>query len=78
MKVSAKCRINFNGTWHKAGDEFEVSDSEYKELSDIVEVKEAEPVKELPVEDFVSDIFTPTAEPVEAPRKRTRKKKTTE
>lgn len=28
MKVRAKCWVNYDGEWHKGGDEFEVSDIE--------------------------------------------------
>lgn len=75
MKVSAKCNINFNGTWYKAGQEFEVSDSEYKEIAQNVEVTQETPVNDVPDESFVSEIFAPE-EPVKEPRKRVRKKKT--
>ena len=28
MRVRAKCWINYNGVWHKGGEEFEVADCE--------------------------------------------------
>ena len=34
MKVRAKCWINYNGVWHKGGEEFEVADIE--EVKDYV------------------------------------------
>lgn len=67
MKVKAKYWINYNGTWHKAGETFEVDDFDtVKDHADKVEeVKEQ----------YVSEIFPPVEE---QPKRRGRPKKTEE
>ena len=54
MKVKAKHWLNYNGVWHKGGDEFEIPDEDFKEISEYVKVGE-----------YVSAIFPP-----EEPKKR--------
>lgn len=69
MKVVAKHWVNYNGSWYKGGDEFEVDDFEsIKEHAD----------KKAPAE-YVSDVFPPDEDVVaEAPKRRGRKPKTEE
>lgn len=60
MKVVAKHWLNYNGVWHKGGEEFEVENFD--------EVKEYADAKE-----FVSDVFPPEDKPVEKRRGRPKK-----
>ncbi len=68
MKVKAKHWLNYNGTWHKGGETFEVDD--FDTVKDHAEkVGEA---KEEVKEQYVSEIFPPE----EQPKRRGRPKKT--
>ena len=63
MKVKAKHWLNYNGVWHKGGDEFEIPDGDLEQVAEYVEAGE-----------YVSAIFPP-----EEPKKRVgrpRKKET--
>ena len=44
MRVVAKCWLNYDGVWHKGGEEFEVRD--YAEVKDYAEP--AEPAADFP------------------------------
>lgn len=60
MKVIAKHWLNYNGKWHKGGEEFEVDD--FEAVKEYVEIPADD-------EEFVSEVFPPE------PKKRGRPKK---
>lgn len=75
MKVRAKHWINYNGTWHKGGEEFEIDDSEILDGVEFVEAAQEEQQAATPVEpepEFQSEIFPPEEE---APKRRGRPRK---
>lgn len=77
MKVRAKHWINYNGAWHKGGDEFEIDDAEIIEGVELIEAAQdeqsVEPVEAEPK--FQSEIFPPEEK---APKKRGRPRKNPE
>lgn len=77
MKVRAKHWINYNGCWHKGGEEFEIDDAEILDGVELIEAAQEEQSVE-PVEaepEFQSEIFPPEEE---APKKRGRPRKNPE
>lgn len=44
MKVKAKHWINYNGTWHQAGEVFAIDDADAAEMRQYAEVAEEQPV----------------------------------
>ena len=62
MKVIARHWLNYNGVWHKAGEEFEVDD--FEAVKEYVDVR-----PRTGGEEFVSEVFPPE------PKKRGRAKK---
>jgi len=69
MIVTAKNWLNYNGTWHKCGERFEIKDSDFESVADYVEGDK----------EGVSNIFPPDVEqPKPEQPKRGRRKKTVE
>lgn len=66
MKVIAKHWVNYNGVWHKSGDEFEVND--FEAVKDFAVKGPQEAAQR---EEYVSEVFPP----VEQPKRRGRPKK---
>ena len=75
MKVKASHWVNYNGTWYKHGDVFEVKPEHEARVPYMGELVDAEPVR---TEKHEAEI---TVEPVKEPAetvKRTRRRKTNE
>ena len=67
ISVRAKHWLNYNGTWHKGGDIFEINPDDKDAVAEYVTV----------IGEFVSDVFPPEKPKEEkpAPKKRGRPKK---
>lgn len=46
MKVKAKHWVNYNGTWHMAGDVFTIDDADAAEMRQYAEMMDEQPVAE--------------------------------
>lgn len=66
MKVKAKHWVNYNGTWHQAGEVFAIDDADAAEMQQYAEAADEQPAAEI-------DPTTEHTEPVR--RTRTRKPK---
>ena len=67
MRVRALHWVNYNGVWHKAGDEFTVKEEDYAGLVQYVELCVE---KENPVSDAVEETEEVKHEPAKRGRKR--------
>ena len=67
MIVRANYWINYNGSWHKGGEIFEIEDADQDALAEHVTM----------IGEFVSDVFPPNEPEIEKPqaKKRGRPKK---
>lgn len=73
MFAVARCWVNYNGVWHRAGERFEFDEKyagEIAKVCDVVESEKQEKVDEL--DSYVSEIFPP--DPVSEKPKRNKKK----
>lgn len=65
MKVKAKHWVNYNGTWHQAGEVFAIDDADAAEMQQYAEVADEQTVAV-----SANDTVAPTAEPVRRTRAR--------
>ena len=77
MFAVARCWVNYNGVWHRAGERFEFDEKYANEIAKVCDVVESEKQEKADGPDaYVSEIFPP--EPAPEKPKRTKKKTTKE